>query len=190
MGLWVQSLENIPIDARRDYFIYLLDYGWTEPLGEALMKNFEKMASIAAVNKAVVIRGTDRVHFEDQVLSWHNVNGENADDILPAILITNRHPHKFKESYSNNGKHIEKDLKLILIPLKKFCTTTTDVVTIIEKVFSDIKAQKDLTDFKVSKEMKSGVGRALVDGLILEPNIAGVGYNFNKLIDYFRNKNS
>jgi len=29
---------------------------------------------------------------EDQVLSWHNINGENAQEILPAILITNRSP--------------------------------------------------------------------------------------------------
>lgn len=60
MGLYVQSLENIPLSAHRDYFIYLLDYGWHEPLGEALMNNYEKMAQIAAENKAVVIE----VHIE------------------------------------------------------------------------------------------------------------------------------
>ncbi len=90
MGLYIQSLTNIPIDTTRNYFIYLLDYGWEEPLGEALIKNYEKMASIAAENKAVVIRGTDKVHFQDEVLSWHNINGEDAEDMLPAILITNR----------------------------------------------------------------------------------------------------
>ena len=152
MGLWIQSLENIPIEAERDYFIYLLDYGWNEPLGEALMKNYEKMASIAAENKAVVIRGTHRVHFEDEVLSWHNINGENAEEILPAILITNRHPRKFKESYnaSRSGR-VENDLKLILIPLKKFCKSTTEVVGLIEKVFNDVKNNKDLDDFRVGK---------------------------------------
>ena len=119
MGLYIQSLENIPLEAKRDYFIYLLDYGWDEPLGEALMKNYEKMAAIAAENKAVVIRGTRRVHFEDEVFSWHNINGENAEETLPAILITNRHPAKFRENFSSNHSHIEEDLKLVLIPLKK-----------------------------------------------------------------------
>ena len=52
---------------------------------EALMQNYEKMASLAAENKAVVIRGTHRVHFEDQVLSWHHINGQNAEEILLAI---------------------------------------------------------------------------------------------------------
>lgn len=189
MGLWVQSLENIPMEAKRDYFIYLLDYGWNEPLGEALMKNYEKMASIAAENKAVVIRGTQRVHFEDEVLSWHNINGENAEEILPAILITNRHPKKFKESFnSNNSGKVENDLKMILIPLKKFCSTTTDVVSLIEKLFNDIKSQKNLDDFRISKEVNRGFGKALADAVILEPNFSGVGFSFNKLIEYFKNK--
>jgi len=138
---------------------------------------------------AVVIRGTKRVHFEDEVLSWHNVNGENAEEILPAILITNRHPRKFKESYSSNGKdEIEKNLKLILIPLKKFCESTSEVVTLIEKLFNDIKDQKDLDDFRVSKEIRKGFGRALADAVILEPNFAGMGFSFSKMIEYFKNK--
>ena len=188
MGLYIQSLENIPINAQRDYFIYLLDYGWHEPLGEVLMQNYEKMASLAAENKAVVIRGTHRVHFEDQVLSWHHINGQNAEEILPAILITNRHPGKFKECLARNEDPVERDLKMILIPLKKVCSTTTEVVTLIEKIFNDIKNQKDLDDFRIAKEIKKGIGRALADAVILEPNFAGMGFSFKKMIEYFKNK--
>ena len=192
MGLYIQSLENIPPNAKRDYFIYLLDYGWHEPLGEALMNNYEKMASIAAENKAVVIRGTHRVHFEDEVLSWHHINGEHAEDILPAILITNRHPGKFRESYgyqsSGREESMDKDLKMILIPLKKFCSSTTEVVSLIEKIFNDIRAQKNLDDFRIAKEIKNGMGKALADALILEPNFAGLGFSFRKMIEYLRKK--
>jgi hypothetical protein len=46
MGLMVHSLENIPESARRNYFIYLLDYGWHEPISEALRNNFENMAKL------------------------------------------------------------------------------------------------------------------------------------------------
>ena len=189
MGLWIQSLENIPAEAKRDYFIYLLDYGWNEPLGEALMKNYEKMASIAAEHKAVVIRGTQRVHFEDEVLSWHHINGEDAENILPAILITNRHPKKFKESHNpHKSDLVGDDLKMIFIPLKKFCKTTTEVVSLIEKIFNDIKSGKDLDNFRVGKEMKKGFGKAIADSIILEPNFAGMGFSFNKFRDYFRKK--
>jgi hypothetical protein len=61
MGLWVESLENVPAEARCDYYIYLLDYGWLEPIGDAVMKNYANMASLAATSGAVVIRGTNRV---------------------------------------------------------------------------------------------------------------------------------
>lgn len=189
MGLHVQSLEDLPANAERGYYIYLLDYGWSEPLGEALIKNYEKMASLASGTNAVVIRGTKRVHFEDEVLSWHHINGENAEEILPAILITNRHPSKFKETFGpGQADPIENDLKLILIPLKKFCKTTTEVIQLVEKIFRDIKEKKDLDDFKVAKEMHKTLGKALAEAVILEPNFSGVGFSFNKLIKYLRNK--
>jgi hypothetical protein len=189
MGLYVQSLSNIPLESSREYFIYLLDYGWEEPLGEALSKNYDKMVALAAENNAVIIKGTHRVHFADEVLSWHKINGENAEEILPAILLTNRHPKEFKESFeSYENRNFDKDLKLILIPLKKFCNSTTEVVELVEKLFNDIIQKKDLKDFRVSRESKKGFGLALVDSLILEPNIAGVGFNFNNMIKFFTNR--
>jgi len=56
MGLMVYSLENIPVSAQRDYFVYLLDYGWQEPINKALSDNFDRMAQLASKNKAVVIK--------------------------------------------------------------------------------------------------------------------------------------
>jgi len=170
MGLWVESLENVPAEARRDYYIYLLDYGWLEPIGDAVMKNYAKMASLAATSGAVVIRGTNRVHFEDEVLSWHNVNGEKTDELLPAILITNRNPHKFKSISEKDGdKDIERDLRLILIPLRKICSTPTQVVQLIERIFTNIKDKKELQDFSVLREIRKDNRRALADAVFLEP---------------------
>lgn len=48
MGLMVHSLQNIPESKNRDYLIYLLDYGWDEPISKGLRDNFDKMAEIAA----------------------------------------------------------------------------------------------------------------------------------------------
>jgi hypothetical protein len=186
MGLYVQSLANIPTNHHRDYFIYLLDYGWAEPLGEALVANYEKMASLAAENNAVVIRGTKRVHFEDEVLSWHNINGENSEDSLPAILITNRHPRDFKESFGPSKHTIEIDLKLILIPLKLFCKTTTDVVKLIERLFHDISAKRDLSDFRIAKEIKKGNYGAVADAIILGPSSRKSSIDYDLMISFLR----
>lgn len=185
MGLWIQSLEEIPADAKRNYYIYLLDYGWSEPLGDVLKANFEKMAESASKNNAVVVKGTDRIHFENEVLSYHRINGEDAEDILPAILITNRNPHQFKEMNTLNLNLKSYDFKMILIPIRKFCKSSTDVIELIDKIFKDIKGKKVLNDFVVSKVIKKDKGRNIVDSLILEPNISGVGIDLKKLIKSF-----
>jgi hypothetical protein len=72
MGLMIHSLDNIPKSARRDFFVYLLDYGWQEPISQALRDNFDKMAEIASKNRVVVIKGTDVAHFESEVMSWRS----------------------------------------------------------------------------------------------------------------------
>lgn len=179
----------MPLEAERDYYIYLLDYGWHEPLGEALIRNYEKMAEEAAEHDAVVIRGTRRVHFEDQVLSWHGINGEPAAEILPAILITNRHPRDFKQSPPSHSVPGEYDeVKMVLIPIKKYCQNSTEVVTLIEQIFSDIRNKTHLQDFGIAKEMKRNRGSAILDAIILEPNISGVGVDLKKLFNAFFSK--
>ena len=47
MGLHVHSLNNIPKSENRDYLIYLLEYGWHEPLARTLNENFDE-ASLGA----------------------------------------------------------------------------------------------------------------------------------------------
>ena len=185
MGLMVHSLEGIPEEHNRDYFIYLLDYGWNEPLGDALKKNFNRMATLASEQKnAVVIMPTEvGAHFSDQVLSWHSINGDDADkgELLPAILVTNRHPAEFKRrADSETQQPVEDDLKLVLFPLKKYCNDTTEVVDLIQKIFLKIKQEKDLDDFSIKTEKKKGVGGAFANSIIFEPNFAGMGFSFNK----------
>ena len=194
MGLIVHSLENIPKSARRDYFLYLLDYGWHEPISQALRDNFDNMAQIASKSKAVIIKGTRLRDFENEVLSWHHINKEDADNLLPALLITNAHPTYFLENnhdFSGRKNILRVDneyesMKMILIPFKRSCKSTSEVISLIEKIFHDISKEKGLADFQIAREMKKGLGHALVDAVILEPNISGLGFSFKKIIDYFR----
>jgi len=193
MGLMVHSLENVPHSENRDYMIYLLDYGWEgEPIAETLNENFGKMAGFAAKNKAVIIKGTELSHFNNEVFSWHQINNEPGENVLPAILITNAHPSYFKfndQDWHKRGIYRESkkgDIKLILIPLKKFCSKTTEVLTLIESIFSDIEAKRDLSKFKIAKQTEKGIGTALVDAIIFEPNFSGMGFSFNKLINFFK----
>ncbi|MGA3011991.1 MAG: hypothetical protein ABSD72_17180 [Terracidiphilus sp.] len=180
MGLYVHSLAEIPAGAERFYYLYLLDYGWEEPLGEAVRANLPRMAELASRSDAFVIHGPRGVHFENEVLSWHQVNGKDAKDILPAILFTTRHPSTFRESFQ--AKHTSKESRnaLLLIPLRKICKSAQDVAELIQQVFEDIKDKKQLSRFAAAKRMKRGVAGALVDAVILQPKIGGIGFDVKK----------
>src|ERR1039457_3514542 len=75
MGLYVHSIGELPTEAYRSYYVYLLDYGWDETFGEAVRSNLPRMADAASRSDAVVIHGPRGMHFEDEVLSWHDING-------------------------------------------------------------------------------------------------------------------
>jgi hypothetical protein len=186
MGLYIHSLGEIPAGAKRSYYVYLLDYGWDESLGSAVRNNLLQMADKASRSDAVVIHGPRGVHFEDEVLSWHHVNREPSDELLPALMVTTRHPATFKESL-HPGQNIENHRdSLLLVPLKKVCKTPDDVVATVDALFEDIRAKKELKGFRVAKEMKRGRGGALVDALILEPNFSGLGVDLKKLTRLFQ----
>lgn len=181
MGLYVHSLGEIPTGAERAYYLYLLDYGWEEALGNAVRANLPRMADMASRSNAVVIHGPRGVHFEDEVLSWHRVNGKDAKDILPAILLTTRHPSTFRESFDTRKSRKESRDALLLIPLRKVCKSSDDVVELIQKAFEDIKSTKRLSEFRAAKRMRRGVAGALVDAVILQPKVGGIGFDLKKL---------
>jgi hypothetical protein len=181
MGLYVHSLGEIPAGAERAYYVYLLDYGWEESLGNAVRANLPRMADLASRSNAVVIHGPRGVHFEDEVLSWHHVNGQDAGNVLPAILITARHPSTFCELIEAERARRGNRDTLLLIPLRKMCKSAEDVVELIHRVFEDIKDKRQLSDFSVAKRMRRGVAGALVDAVILQPKIGGVGFDLKKL---------
>jgi hypothetical protein len=182
MGLYVHSLGEIPTGAERAYYIYLLDYGWEEALGNSVRANLTRMADLASRSNAVVIHGPRGLHFEDEVLSWHHVNGQDSKNILPAILITTRHPSTFRESFGAGLSTKESRDALLLIPLRKICKSSEDVVDLIQRVFEDIKSKKRLSDFGAAKRMRRGISRALVDAVILQPKFGGIGFDVKKFL--------
>ena len=142
MGWYVHSIGELPREAYRSYYVYLLDYGWDETFGEAVRSNLPRMADAASRSDAVVIHGPRGMHFEDEVLSWHDINGSPADDILPAILVTTGHPRTFREVFGPSARFRAPADALLLIPLRKTCKTPDDVVTLIDRLFRDVAGKK------------------------------------------------
>jgi hypothetical protein len=188
MGLHIHNLGGIPVESDRKYFVYVLDYGWKEPLTEVLIQNFTNMARMAADSKSIVVAGINPIHFANQVFSWHGINGEAGEKVLPAIMVTSLHPRYFLEH--NNEKTYGREIndKLLLIPLKKVCKTTDDVIEMIKSIFKDIADEKNIMSFEIAKEIrKTETGRA-TDALILEPNFYGIGVKIPQLFKWLSGK--
>lgn len=187
MGLKIHSIAEIPENVSRSYYIYVLDYyNWDEPIANTLRANFDRMAEFASKNDAVVIQPLGESHFYSELLSWESINGIKPEELLPAILVTTIHPKYFLERDNKQclGEPIPED-KLIFLKLKDTCKQPSDVVALIEKIFTDIKNKKEISNFQVAKKQSAGVGRALVDALILEPNFSGIGVDLKKLFSSF-----
>jgi len=188
MGLHIHNLGGIPVESDRKYYVYILDYGWKEPLTDTLIQNFTNMARMAADSKSVVIAGINPIHFANQVFSWHGINGEDGEKMLPAIMITSLHPNYFQTHNEERTCSQKIDDKLLIIPLKKVCKTTEDVIEMIKSVFSDIAQEKNVISFNISKEIKKNERGRVADALILEPNFSGIGLRLPQLFKLIMGK--
>lgn len=106
-------------------------------------------------------------------------------------MITSLHPKYFidRDNKQVYDEPLPKD-EIIFVQLKDICSKPSDVIQIIEQIFDDIKAKKQLRNFQVKTTQKAGVSGAIVDSLILEPNIGGVGVDLKKIFSVFKRKKS
>lgn len=186
MGLKISTIAALPSNVEREYYLYVLDYyNWDEPISNTLRNSFDKIAKFAAENDAVVIQGIPESHFYSELLSWESINGIEPSEILPALMITTIHPSHFLEAHDRQFYGNIPEDKLIFIELKKVCKNPTDVITLIQKIMSDIKNKKNIKNFSIKEKPKKSIGKKLNECIILEPNMAGVGINLNKIIDNF-----
>ena len=191
MGLYVSHLANLPYE-KRSLYVYLLDYGWPNgPYEKIFRDNFQSMAQRASETGAIVIASHQGIHFGNEVLNWHSVNGFDAEEILPAILVTKTHPNYFSESWDDSGPAGEGLGDIVLVPLKRACTTPDDFASLIESVFSDLKnglslrnfrvASHDVQSMKAEPTMFRRFSKRIGRSIMLEPNFAGVGVNLKTL---------
>jgi hypothetical protein len=77
---------------------------------------------------------------------------------------------------------------MILIPLKKACKTSDDIIALIKSIFSDIKGEAAPISFSIAKEIKKSDKGRFTDALMLEPNFAGLGLKLPQLFKWLAGK--
>lgn len=188
MGLHVSAISDLPLSEERDYYLYILDYyNWDEPISNTLIANLPKIESLCAKYNSVMVRGLPDSHFYSEVLSWVKINGQGPKTILPALMITTVHPKYFIEA---NGRKVDSEIteSIIFLKIRDICKQPSDVVNLIEKIFTDISEKKEIQNFVITRELRASEHGAFVDALILEPNFAGFGVNIKKLVAWGKSR--
>ncbi|GAB2190052.1 hypothetical protein MAH1_16600 [Sessilibacter sp. MAH1] len=188
MGLHVNSISDLPLSEERDYYLYVLDYyNWEEPISNTLVDNLPKIESLCAKHNSVMVRGLPDSHFYSEVLNWVKINGQGPNTILPALMITTIHPKYFIDADEIKPESKISD-SLIFLKIREVCKQPSDVINLIEKIFTDISEKKEIQNFTIAKELRASEHGALVDALILEPNFAGIGVNIKKLVAWGKSR--
>ncbi|MDO8295646.1 MAG: hypothetical protein Q7T19_04310 [Caulobacter sp.] len=188
MGLYVSHMGTVKIQEERSLYIYLLDFGWPNGEWEGLFKrHFMHMADKATETGAVVIGSGNGIHFGNEVLSWHKVGDLDAEKVLPGLLITKTHPGYFGEHFYGEGPTQPELHDLLVVPLKPFCQDESDFLAAIEGIFSDLKNDVSLKNFRVAKHdirkpKVPELGRRLAHAIEVKPGAFGLSLDVKALL--------
>jgi len=188
MDLKITTLARLPENTDRLFFVYFLDYGWDDELTQAMYANFDLLAGVAAENRSLLLSGLNRTEFANEVLSWHRINGEPADELLPAIMITDVEPrmvgnfadHEFGHFQHHSRSRSVWPERFLLIPLREVCRSAADVTALLQKLAADLRSGRPLSEFEIRRvEVKNA--NAASDMIVLQPNIAGIGIDLKEV---------
>lgn len=188
MGLVVHSLSEFPANAQRNYYVYVLRGSWDGEIERALEENFMAMSDAASRSDSAIIFGTEGRHFQNDVFSWHRINGEEAEVMLPAILLTTVHPSKFNDENDPFWHGRAKNDYMVLIPLREVAQTGGGVANVMRQLFEDIKRNKSLSEFEVARTLNPGRGAVFMDGLVLKPSFMGLGFDLKSIPKFLKGK--
>lgn len=152
--------------------------------------NFQSIAQRASETGSIVIASHRGVHFANEVLNWHRIVGVDSADILPALLVTETHPNYFRESYDETQSAADGLGKLLLVSFRDACSSSEHFTAVMETVFTDLAAGTSLSNFRVAEHDRltraneaadrRGLGRRLLDAVIVQPNFAGIGFDMKE----------
>lgn len=177
MGYILNHLSNLPVDDKLNFYIFVVNGRYLDPLYEMIQANFVQIAREIG-DDAVVAMGTDSKEFTTSVARKYLGEG-NSDSsfikILPALLITNNHP-----------ENLTADSLRLIVPLKHAEAHFGDWHQFFEALAQFVRGEND--DFARKFEETGDLINASNKVVMLQPNFFGLGLNVNELIDRWRNR--
>jgi len=95
VGYLLTALNNLPIDASVDYYLFLLRASFDTPILEAVERNFAKIAIEVGGKGVYAVPAANHDKWLNEVgTKYLGATWQDYEDILPALLLTDRHPEE------------------------------------------------------------------------------------------------
>jgi hypothetical protein len=174
MGFLASAVGQVPA-AGYDWYITLLEDGWSDRLRRELGDNFEQLARESGP-RALVVRGFDRDRFSGDVVAAYNLQPRPQ---LPALIVSDLSP-----SIALQHRKRVRAARTIVLPLVSRGDSASGMVAdvlrpLVEALRSDdaVKALTELNREELARWW------SWLKYLELKPSFCGFGLNLNALID-------
>lgn len=172
MGYVLNKLVNLPIDENVNFYIFLVNGQFRDPVYEIVERNFMEIARSIG-DHAVIAVGTDKQNFTTSVARKYLGEG-NSDNsftsLLPALLITNAHPEQLR-----------KDSMRLVVPLRdaepRF-GSWQHFFTLLAQ-FARGESDEFVRQFEEKEDLLDAANKIVN----LKPGVFGIGLNLNAVID-------
>jgi len=175
VGYLLNSLSNLPVDDEVNFYIFVINGQWDEPLYGMMEKNFATVAKNIG-NSAVIARGLDPAAFVAEVQDKYV--GHDQDDLwglLPALLITDRHPDRLDD----------KAMRLV-IPLREADTRCGGWPNFFRLLsdFVQFRSDEFLQHFQKKEDVIGDLNRFIE----IKAEFFGIALNVNEIFAWWRER--
>lgn len=179
MGYALNELANLPIDDTVNFYIFVVNGQYREPLYEMMQQNFVSIAKSIGGN-AVIAVGTDPQAFTGQVATKYAGDNERAALLhrsLPALLITDAHPDRLA---TNSVR--------LIVPLRDAEPRFGGWAQFFDLLSKYVRGES--TEFLTRFENTENFLDAANSILNIRPGMFGISVNINSLYERWRKKNA
>ncbi|MGR9058979.1 hypothetical protein ACU8NH_24275 [Rhizobium leguminosarum] len=177
MGYVLNELTNLPIDDKVDFYIFVINGQYREPIYDIIQNNFFEIARSIG-SHAVIATGTDPRNFTTSVARKY-LGKDNSDSsfrsALPALLITNGHPEQ-----------LSSESMRLVIPLRDAEKRFGGWHQFFDLLARFVRGESD--EFVRRFENQENFLDTANKVVGLKPGIFGISVNINELIDLWNKR--
>jgi hypothetical protein len=175
VGYQLNRLANLPIDDEVEFYIFVINGNWQEPLYKMVQENFSEIARSIG-NHAVIATGLNPKEWYGEVGKTYLGDGyDKYHDLLPALLITDTHPDKLN---SNSLR--------LFVPLESVQERFGGWPQFFDLLSDFVQSKSD--EFIIRFREKDDAIEVVNRVVNLKPGACGVSVNLNELISWWRKR--